>query len=99
MRGDPMRTDRTATRGRGRAPLGAGHVGSRIAKAVLFAGYLIFGVLFTSTTATAHVKWFVNCNVADDPLPAMAVFTKTFFLFFSAFLVMLYVGCKFERTA
>lgn len=92
-----MRTDRAATREKDEWAPSSG--GSRIMKTVLLAGYSMIGVLAMPMTATAHVKWFVNCNVADDPLPATAVFTKTFFVFFSIFLVLLYVGCKFERTA
>jgi len=94
-----MRTDHAATHERGGLALGAGRVGSRISKAIVFAGICVFSLLLTSATATAHVKWFVNCNSADDPLSATEVFTKTFFLFFSMFLVLLYIGCKFERTA
>src|SRR5215469_16666074 len=99
MKGDPMRADHTPMRGRDGLAIQAWLVGSKVTKLVFFVKILLAGLLLTSTTATAHVKWFVNCNVADDPLPAMAVFTKTFFLFFSVFLVLLYVGCKFERTA
>jgi hypothetical protein len=45
------------------------------------------------------VKWFVDCNVSDDPLPAQAVFTPTFFLFLALFLPLFYLACKAERTA
>jgi len=67
-------------------------------KPALFAGCLIVGLALTSTAASAHVKWFVNCNVSDDPLPIQAVFTPTFFLFFTLFLMLLYLGCAAERT-
>ena len=97
--GDSMRSDYTATNGRVELALDTQRVGSKIAKSVVFIACVIFSLLLTSVTATAHVKWFVNCNVADDPLPAMEVFTGTFFLFFSVFLVLFYIGCKFERTA
>ena len=93
-----MRTDQTAIRERDGLASTTGRVGPQIAKTVLLAGYSIVGVLLTPVTATAHVKWFVNCNPADDPLPAADVFTKTFFLFFSIFLVLLYVGSKLEQT-
>ncbi len=96
--GDPMRSDYTATSGRDELALDTRCVGSKIAKSVVFIACVIFSLLLTSVTATAHVKWFVNCNVADDPLPAMDVFTGTFFLFFAIFLVLFYLGCKFERT-
>src|SRR5215469_8187252 len=94
-----MRTDQTAICERDGLASTAGRVAPQIAKTVLWAGYSFVGVLLTPVPATAHVKWFVNCNPADDPLPAADVFTKTFFLFFSIFLVVLYVGCKVERTA
>ncbi len=68
-------------------------------KPALFAGGLIMGLPLTTTTASAHVKWFVICNVSDDPLPIQAVFTPTFFLFFTLFLGVLYLGCAAERTA
>jgi hypothetical protein len=60
---------------------------------------LIVGLALASTTASAHVKWIVNCNVSDDPLPVQAVFTPTFFLLFTLFLILLYLGCRAERTA
>ena len=94
-----MRTDHTATRERDGLVSGTGRVGSKITQSTLAVGCSIFGLLLTSATATAHVKWFVNCNPGDDPISATAVFTKTFFLFFSVFLVLLYVGCKFEQTS
>ena len=51
-----------------------------------------------ATTASAHVKWFVTCNAADDPLPPQAVFTPTFWLFSALFVTLLYVGCAIEET-
>ena len=94
-----MRTDHTTRREYGGLVLGAGRPVSKIAQSMLIVGCSIFGLLLTSVTATAHVKWFVNCNPVDDPIPATEVFTKTFFLFFSLFLVVLYVGCKLEQTS
>jgi hypothetical protein len=67
-------------------------------KPALFVGCLIGSLPLTSTTAAAHVKWFVNCNVSDNPLPVQAVFTTTFFVFFGLFLILLYLGCVAERT-
>ena len=93
-----MRSDDTAASGRGELAPDTRSVGSKIAKSVVFIVCVIFSLLLTSVTATAHVKWFVNCNVADDPLPAMDVFTGTFFLFLAIFLVLFYLGCKFEQT-
>src|SRR5258708_282986 len=97
MRGDSMCTDHAAMRGCHAAARDLGRVGLNIMKPVLFAGCLIVSLPLTSTTATAHVKWFVTCNVSDDPLPAHAVFTATFLLFFTLFLIVLYLGCVAER--
>jgi len=94
-----MRTDHAAMRGCHGAAYDLGRVGLKIMKPVLFAGCLIVSLPLTSTTATAHVKWFVNCNVSDDPLPVQAIFTATFLLFFTLFLILLYLGCTAERTA
>lgn len=74
------------------------HLGLKMMKPALFAGCLIGSLPLTSTTAAAHVKWFVNCNVSDNPLPVQAVFTTTFFVFFGLFLILLYLGCVAERT-
>src|SRR6266478_8525812 len=94
-----MRTDHAAMRGCHGAAYDLGRAGLKIMKPVLFAGCLIVSLPLTSTTATAHVKWFVNCNVSDDPLPVQAIFTATFLLFFTLFLILLYLGCTAERTA
>src|SRR6266576_6795142 len=94
-----MRTDHAAMRGPQEAAYDRGRVGLNIMKPVLFAGWLIVSLPLTSTTAPAHVKWFVDCNVSDDPLPAQAVLTATFLLFFTLFLILLYLGCVAERTA
>ena len=72
---------------------------SRLTKLVVVAGCLVIDLVSTATTASAHVKWFVDCNVSDDPLPAQAVFTPTFFLFLALFLTLFYLACKAERTA
>ena len=74
------------------------HLGLKMMKPALFAGCLIASLPLTSTPAAAHVKWFVNCNVSDNPLPVQAVFTTTFFVFFGLFLILLYLGCVAERT-
>ena len=94
-----MRSDDTAASERGKLALDTRSVVSKTARSVVFVVCVIFSLLLTSVTATAHVKWFVNCNPSDDPLPATEVFTKIFFLFFSLFLVVLYAGCKFEQTS
>ena len=74
-------------------------VGLKMMKPLLFTASLVVSLAMTATTATAHVKWFVNCNVTDDPLPAQAVLTTTFLLFFILFLIVLGLGCAAERTA
>jgi hypothetical protein len=75
------------------------NLSSNVKKPVLSAGALIVSFLLTTRTATAHVKWFVDCNVSDDPLPVQAVLTPTFLLFFALFLILIYLGCTAERTA
>jgi hypothetical protein len=74
-------------------------VRSQFMKPAAFIGYLIGCSLATATTAAAHVKWFVNCNVSDDPLPVHAVFTITLFQFLALFLSLFYLACLAERTA
>jgi hypothetical protein len=74
------------------------HLGLKMMKPALFVGCLIVGLPLMSAPAAAHVKWFVNCNVSDTPLPFQAVFTTTFFVFFGLFLILLYLGCVAERT-
>jgi hypothetical protein len=69
------------------------HLGLKMMKPALFVGCLIVGLPLMSAPAAAHVKWFVNCNVSDTPLPFQAVFTTTFFVFFGLFLILLYLCC------
>jgi hypothetical protein len=94
-----MRTDHAAMRGCHEAKHNFGRAGLKIVKPVLYAGCLIISLPLTTAAASAHVKWFVNCNVSDDPLPIRAVLTPTFFVFFTLFLILLYLGCAAERTA
>jgi hypothetical protein len=78
--------------------LNAGRFGFRVTMPMIFIGCLIF--LFPmADSAWAHVKWFVACNVSDEPLAVGAVFTKTFFLFGALFLTVFYFGCEIEQTA
>ena len=72
--------------------------GSRFKKTLIFFGCLLITFILTSGVASAHVKWFVPCNVADDPLPVQAVFTSTFFLFLALFLALFYLACAAEQT-
>jgi hypothetical protein len=98
IRGDSMQTDHAAMRECHGAAHDLERVGLKLMKPVLSAGCLIVSLPLTSTTATAHVKWFVNCNVSDAPLPAQAVLTATFLVCFALFLALLYLGCIAERT-
>jgi hypothetical protein len=74
-------------------------VGSRATTPIIFVGCLLIGLIAMTDSAWAHVKWFVACNVSDDPLPVGVVFTKTFFLCGALFLTFFYFGCKIEQTA
>jgi hypothetical protein len=65
----------------------------------VFAGCSVVGLTAMATTASAHVKWFVECNISDKPLPIQAVFTTTFFLLLAVFLAVFYFACEVERTA
>lgn len=93
-----MRIDHVAVRERHLTPLDAGRVTIGCLRQTIFAGSLIVSSLMMSTTAAAHVKWFVNCNVSDAPLPAQTVFTSKFVLFSILFLVLFYVGCRAEQS-
>src|SRR6266446_6242576 len=72
--------------------------GSRAVTAAIWLGCAVVSAIPMATTASAHVKWFVTCNAADDPLPPQAVFTPTFWLFSALFVTLLYVGCAIEET-
>lgn len=74
-------------------------VRSSFMKSTSFAGCVVVGSIAMTNTAAAHVKWFVNCNVSDDPLPLYVVFTTTFFQFLALFLSLFYLACLAERTA
>jgi hypothetical protein len=66
----------------------------------VFAGCLVVALTaMAATAADAHVKWFVDCNVSDAPLPIQLVFTTTFFLFLTVFLAVFYIACEAEQTA
>jgi hypothetical protein len=74
--------------------------GAGIMKWRAFGGCLVIAVTTMATTAArAHVKWFVDCNVSDNPLPIPLVFTTTFFLFLTVFLAVFYIACEAEQTA
>ena len=53
----------------------------RLTTPVVFVGGLLVSLIAMADSAWAHVKWFVACNVSDDPLPVGAVLTMKFFLF------------------
>jgi hypothetical protein len=66
----------------------------------VFVGCLVVALTAMATTAAdAHVKWFVECNVSDTPLPIRLVFTTTFFLFLTVFLAVFYIACEAEQSA
>src|SRR6266853_1432336 len=90
----PMLDAKCAVSGR----TGSRGAGSRAATAAIWLGCAMVGAIPMATTASAHVKWFVTCNAADDPLPPQAVFTPTFWLFSALFVTVLYVGCAIEQT-
>jgi hypothetical protein len=92
-----MRTDYTATRKRCSRLCGA--VRSSFIKPAVFFGYFAVSSIATATNAAAHVKWFVNCNVSDAPLPIYEVFTATFFQCLALFLSLIYFACMAERAA
>lgn len=74
--------------------------GAGIMKRRAFGGCLVVAVTTMATTAAcAHVKWFVDCNVSDNPLPISAVLTTTFFLFLTLFLAVFYIASEAEQTA
>jgi hypothetical protein len=74
--------------------------GAGIMKRRAFGGCLVVAVTTMATTAAcAHVKWFVDCNVSDSPLPIPEVFTPTFFLFLTLFLAVFFIACEAEQTA
>jgi hypothetical protein len=79
--------------------LDAGRFGFRVTRPVIFIGCLFISLIPMADSASAHVKWFVNCNASDDPLPIGAVFTKMLFLFGALFLTAFYFGCEIEQTA
>lgn len=69
-----------------------------LAKLAVFVAVMVLAAIAMPSMAAAHVKWFVNCNIADGPLPLNAVFTSTFFLFLVMFLAVFSIGCIAERT-
>jgi hypothetical protein len=97
-----MSVDRTAP------PVGNGpvldtpHAGSRrarLARSTVIVGSLVVGAIPMATVADAHVKWFVTCNVADEPLPLTAVFTPAFWLLSALFVTSFSLACAAEQTA
>jgi len=65
---------------------------------MLFLACLAIGLIPITTPALAHVKWFVKCNVSDDPIPLQSVFTPTFWLSTAVFMAVFYVICQAEQT-
>ena len=76
----------------------ANGMGSRVTRPLIFVACLLISLIRMTASAWANVKWFVACNVSDDPLPLAAVLTKKFFLFGALFLALFYFGCEIEQT-
>jgi hypothetical protein len=93
-----MTTVLATTQGRHCFRASPGH-SKLVQKIFLLIGWVFIGAISAVTPAAAHVKWFVNCNVSDIPLPPHAVFTGTFFLFLALFLTVFYLACRAEQTA
>jgi hypothetical protein len=91
-----MRVDHLVMHERNLPTIGAGHAAARATTA--FVTCLALGSLLTASAADAHVKWFVACNVSDNPLPLQSIFTPTFWLFAALFVVLFYLACVLERT-
>jgi hypothetical protein len=98
-RDDSMSTTRPRKSERVSPALGCNRIGSRIARLAVHVGCVLLSLILMAPSASAHVKWFVVCNIADDPLPIGAVFTTTFFLCAVLFLTLLYFACEIEQTA
>jgi len=100
-----MRIDRAAPCNVNVPVRDAGPAGPRRAgpaRPIVIAGSVVVVVVNAipmASVAHAHVKWFVACNVADEPIPLAAVFTGAFWLFSTLFVALLSVGCAAERTA
>src|SRR5215831_15523582 len=93
-----MSVDRTAGRTHTSPMVDAQHPRSGLARPMLFLACLAIGLIPTTTPALAHVKWFVKCNVSDDPIPLQSVFTPTFWLSTAVFMAVFYVICQAEQT-
>jgi len=62
------------------------------------AGGIVINLISMTTGASAHVKWFVACNVSDTPIPLRAVFTPVFGLLVTIFVAVFYIACQVELT-
>jgi len=71
---------------------------SRVTTSAIWLACLVTSAIPLATAASAHVKWFVTCDAANDPLPPQAVFTPTFWLFSALFVTLFYVACAIEET-
>jgi hypothetical protein len=95
-KGDTMNMKHTVRRNS--PTLNAQGMAFRLTTPVVFVGGLLVSLIAMADSAWAHVKWFVACNVSDDPLPVGAVLTMKFFLFGALFLALFYFGCAIEQT-
>lgn len=62
------------------------------------AGRVVISLISMTTGAAAHVKWFVTCNVADQPIPLEAVFTPILGVLLIVFVTIFYIACQVELT-
>jgi hypothetical protein len=70
-----------------------------LARLLAAVGCVAVAAIPLATVADAHVKWFVTCNVSDEPLPLSAVFTPTFWLLSALFVASFSLACAAEQTA
>lgn len=72
--------------------------GPTVSTVAIWLGCLVLSSIAMATAASAHVKWFVTCNSADEPLAPQEAFTPTFWLFAALFVTVLFAGCVIEET-
>jgi hypothetical protein len=80
------------------APATSGLGTSGLGTVAIPCGAFVVASIAAATPASAHVKWFVTCDVSDDPLPLQAVFTGAFWLFSALYLALFYLACVIEDT-
>jgi hypothetical protein len=78
--------------------MGVGTARGRIARPVIVTGCVAASAIPMASVADAHVKWFVPCDVSDNPIPLAAVFTPAFWLFAAVFVTSFSLACTIEQT-